>query len=217
MQESVPCLLSLSPLVSWGSQENAIMSGTPIQEQRRITKAEFYALPEGPPDFEFEHGEVIPMPRPHSRHQDIAIALARVLSVYVVRTQLGRCWAEIDVDLNETLSYIPDLVFLAKEHLTYHSDKEGKIRGVPDLVIEIVSRSNPGRDRVTKFNNYLAAGVPWYWLVDAESLVQEEYHAEGGRYWRTAAAEAGEPFRPLVFPGLELNLKTLLEEQGVIV
>jgi Uma2 family endonuclease len=70
---------------------------------------------------------------------------------------------------------------------------------------------------VTKFNNYLAAGVPWYWLIDAESLVQEEYHAEGGRYSHTAAAEAGEPFRPLVFPGLELNLKTLLEEQGAII
>jgi Uma2 family endonuclease len=185
--------------------------------QRRMTKVEFWALPEGPPDFEFEYGELIPMPRPHSRHQDIATALARVLSVYVVRNQLGRCWVEIDVELNEDLSYVPDLVFLTKEHLPYHSDKDGKIRGVPDLAVEIVSRSNPGRDRVTKFNNYLAAGVPWYWLVDAESLVQEEYHAEGGRYSRTAAAEAGEPFRPLVFPGLELNLKTLLEEQGAVI
>ena len=108
------------------------------------------------------------------------------------------------------------LVFLTTEHLSRHSEQDGKIHGVPDLVIEIVSRSNPGRDRVTKFNNYLAAGVPWYWLIDSESLIQEEYHTEAGRYSRTAAAEAREIFRPAVFPGLELGLKTLLEEQGAV-
>jgi Uma2 family endonuclease len=194
------------------------MPGTSAQsiERRRVTKAEFLALPEGPPDFEFEYGELIPMPRPHIRHQDIATALARVLQVYVVRNQLGRCWVEIDVELNEDLTYVPDLVFLTTERLSCHSEKDGRIHGVPDLVVEIVSRSNPGRDRVTKFNNYLAAGVPWYWLIDAESLIQEEYHAEAGRYSRTAAAEAGEIFRPAAFPGLELDLKALLEEQGVV-
>jgi len=137
--------------------------------------------------------------------------------VYVARNGLGRCWVAIDVKLTEKLTYVPDLVLLMTNNFSRHSEQSGKIHGVPDLVIEIVSRINPGRDRVTKFNNYLAAGVPWYWLIDAESLVQEEYHAEGGRYSRTAAAEASELFRPLVFPGLELNLKTLLEEQGVIV
>jgi hypothetical protein len=47
-------------------------------------------------------------------------------------------------------------------------------------------------------------------------LIQEEYHAEQGRYFRTAAAEAGEIFRPAAFPGLELDLKALLEEQGAV-
>jgi Uma2 family endonuclease len=195
------------------------MPGTLVQPmaQRRITKVEFWALPEGPPNFEFEDGVLIPMPSPHGRHQDIASALARVLQVYVVRNGLGRGWVAIDVELTEKLTYVPDLVFLMTDNLLHYSEQNGKIHGVPDLAIEIVSRSNPGRDRVTKFNNYLAAGVPWYWLIDAESLVQEEYHAEGGRYSRTAAAEGGEPFRPLVFPGLELNLKTLLEEQGAVI
>jgi Uma2 family endonuclease len=204
---------------TFDGQENEVMPGTPVQPmgQRRITKDEFWALPEGPPNFEFEDGVLISTPSPHSRHQDIASALARVLQVYVVRNGLGRCWVAIDVELTEKLTYVPDLVFLMTNNLSRHNEQSGKIHGVPDLVIEIVSRSNPGRDRVNKFNNYLAAGVPWYWLVDAESLVQEEYHAEGGRYSRTAAAEAGEPFRPMAFPGLELHLKALLEEQGVIV
>ena len=71
-----------------------------------------------------------------------------------------------------------------------------------------------GRDRVTKFNNYLAVGVPWYWLIDAESLVVEEYHAAGSHYVRTRAAEAGQAFRPEAFPGLEIDVQALLVEQG---
>jgi Uma2 family endonuclease len=185
-------------------------------ERRRMTQAEFHELPEGPPYFEFENGELIEMPRPHSRHQDIVAALASFLPGYVTRNRLGKFWVEIEVDLTENLTYVPDLVFLTTEHRARHSQADGRIHGVPDLVVEIVSRSKPGRDRITKFNNYLAAGVPWYWLIDAESLIQEEYHAEGDRYFRTTAAELGEVFRPAAFPGLELDLKALLEAQGTV-
>lgn len=194
------------------------MAGTVAQPliARKVTLVEFKQLPEGPPDCEFEYGELIPMPRPHGRHQEVETALARVLPVYVARNQLGRCWVEIDVELTEELTYIPDLVFLTMEHLAYYSTESGRITGIPDVVIEIVSRGNPGRDRVTKFNQYLAAGVPWYWLVDSESLVIEEYRAEVGRYFRTAAAEAGQVFRSVAFPGLEVDLKALLAEQGAL-
>ncbi len=185
-------------------------------ERHRMSREEFQALPLGPPDFEFEYGEAIQMPRPHGRHQDIVTALARVLPVYVARNRLGRCWVEIDVDLTEDLTYIPDLVFLATAQLSRYHEEDGKIHGVPDLVVEVVSRSNPGRDRVTKFNHYLAVGVAWYWLIDTESLVQEEYQAEADRYFRTAAAEAGQLFRPAAFPGLELDLQALLAEQGAL-
>jgi hypothetical protein len=47
-------------------------------------------------------------------------------------------------------------------------------------------------------------------------LIQEKYHTEQGRYFRTAAAEAGEVFRPAAFPGLELDSKALLEEHGAV-
>lgn len=188
----------------------------PSETGRILTREEFRQLPEGPPDFEFEDGVVIPMPRPHGRHQDIVAALVRILPVYVARNGLGRCWVEIDVELSEALTYVPDLVFLGVEHLARYSEADGKIHGVPDLVVEVVSRHNPGRDRVTKFNNYLAVGVPWYWLIDAESQVVEEYRAEAERYMRTSAAEAGQVFRPEAFPDLELNLRDLLEEQGAL-
>ena len=43
---------------------------------------------------------------------------------------------------------------------------EGWYRGVPDLVVEVLSRSTEATDRGPKRRVYAAAGVPWYWLAD---------------------------------------------------
>lgn len=105
-----------------------------------LTLEEFYALPEGPPDHEFEEGKLIDMPRPHPRHQAIL------------------------------------------------------------------------RDRVAKFNAYRQAGVTWYWLIDGESLVVEEFQLTSEGYLAIARVAAGGTFQPQLFPGLQINLANLLGE-----
>jgi len=52
--------------------------------------------------------------------------------------------------------------------------------------------------------------VPWYWIVDSETLSIEEYQATAAGYLRTASIGAGEEFRPRLFEGLVVNLKALL-------
>jgi Uma2 family endonuclease len=77
------------------------------------------------------------------------------------------------------------------------------------LVVEVTS-STPARDRVHKFRVYYGNGVPWYWIVDSNSLAIEEYHTTPQGYLRTASIAPGEDFRPQLFPGLAINLVTLL-------
>ena len=85
---------------------------------RHITLDEFWKIPEGPPNFEFEDGELISMVSPTSNHQDILSALLVVLRPYVMQKKLGRIWPEVDVHLpNLNRVYIPDLVFLSAEKL----------------------------------------------------------------------------------------------------
>lgn len=43
---------------------------------------------------------------------------------------------------------------------------EGWYQGVPDLVVEVLSRSTEAIDRGPKRRVYAASGVPWYWLAD---------------------------------------------------
>ncbi len=54
--------------------------------------------------------------------------------------------------------------------------------------------------------------MPWYWLIDSETLTIYEYqHTPDGYLLRTLAQE-GELFQPRALEGFSLNLKELLGE-----
>lgn len=177
-----------------------------------LTLADFDALPEGPPDYEFEGGRLIDMPRPHARHQAILRELSTELTLYLRSHRLGAVWPEIDVQLSRRRVYIPDLVFLSQSHVERYSPERGRIVGAPDLVVEIVSPASASRDRVAKFNAYREAGVPWYWLIDSQSLAIEEYRLMPEGYLAVARVAAGEIFRAQLFPELDVNLAELMGE-----
>ena len=62
-----------------------------------------------------------------------------------------------------------------------------------------------------KFKAYADNKVPWYWLLDPIELSIEEYRLTEAGYLRTSSVLVGEVFRPLLFPGLALDLKKLME------
>jgi len=60
--------------------------------------------------------------------------------------------------------------------------KPGIIKGAPDLVVEVLSKSSVNRDRVKKFNLYEQHGIKEYWLVDTNSELIEVYVLTNGKY-----------------------------------
>jgi Uma2 family endonuclease len=199
---------TLFSCVAW--LEEKAMATTGIQ---RMTLEEFRALPEGPPYYEYEEGELILVASYTAEHQDIVGVLSHVLRQFVRHHQLGRVVMEVDVYLPDGRGYIPDFAFLTTEHLDLLSPIDHKIHGAPDLVVEVTS-STPARDRVHKFRVYFGNGVPWYWIIDSNTLAIEEYHATPQGYLRLASVAAGEEFRPQLFPGLVLNLAALLNVEA---
>jgi Uma2 family endonuclease len=180
------------------------MTGT-----QRMTLEEYRALPEGPPFYEFEEGELILVASPTPEHQDIVGELSHALRQFVRQQQLGRVFMDVDVYLPDGRGYIPDLSFLSTDRLHLLDPTDRKIHGSPDLVVEVTS-STPARDRVHKFRVYYDNAVRWYWIVDSDTLAIEEYHATPEGYLRTASIAAGEEFHPRLFPGLSLNLTAVL-------
>ena len=72
----------------------------------------------------------------------------------------------------------PDL-FVVCDKSKYNNQS---YRGVPDLVIEIISQSSAHKDRVVKYEKYLAAKVPEYWVVDPFSKSVSVFTFDNDRY-----------------------------------
>jgi Uma2 family endonuclease len=62
----------------------------------------------------------------------------------------------------------PDFLLIRLEQRSIIA-ADGRIRGVPDLIAEILSPSNPEHDLRTKRGAYARAGVPEYWILRPET------------------------------------------------
>ncbi|GIV04947.1 MAG: hypothetical protein KatS3mg016_0522 [Fimbriimonadales bacterium] len=180
------------------------MIATLNQKRTRMSRQEFEQIPEGPPYYDYIQGEAVEVNRLTGEHQEIMVWLASKLWEYARQNNLGKVWADINVDLPTGDLVGPDIVYLATENLLLYS--RGYIQGAPDLVAEVLSPSNASYDRVEKLDAYRRAGVPWVWLVDPETLVVEEYQWTPEGYLLVSTTPPTRPFEPKRFAGLKLEL-----------
>ncbi|MCS7190285.1 MAG: Uma2 family endonuclease [Fimbriimonadales bacterium] len=164
------------------------------------------------PRCELDHGRLVPMASPSRRHQDIVLTTAYAVRHHAISHQLGASLMEIDVALPIGKGVIPDICFVSREREAELLTPEGKVRGAPDLVVEVVSPSTRTRDTVEKLRDYHESKVPWYWLIDSETLVIQELQWTPDGYVIRTVAEPGEVFRSKALEGFELNLQALLGE-----
>jgi len=71
----------------------------------------------------------------------------------------------LNADTRDDTVVQPDLVIICDHSVL---DDAG-CKGVPDMVVEILSPSTVKHDRITKFNTYLKAGIREYWIIDPET------------------------------------------------
>lgn len=173
----------------------------------RMTSDEFCELPESEDvKLELLGGEVIMAARPLPPHQYFLLQLALAVELWIRPRKLGRLLPDTLMKLDDDWTPAPDLVFVAQKHL--RRVKRRRIEGPVDLAVEILS-SNKAVDRRTKFAAYARFGIPWYWIVDLDARVLEEYEVSGETHGGLVKAPFGKPFRPRLFPGLEIDLASL--------
>jgi Uma2 family endonuclease len=131
-----------------------------------MTVDEYFGTPETVLPMELVFGVLRVAEAPAPRHQSAVANLFLALDAYVRARGIGRVWlSPLDVVLDERKALIvqPDLMFISSERESIVQDR---VRGAPDLVIEVLS-PNPriGRteERVAWFAEY---GVRECWLVD---------------------------------------------------
>jgi Uma2 family endonuclease len=137
---------------------------------------------------EILNGEKLVAPSPFGIHQMVVLNLARLFSDYLEKLDSGKILiAPLDVILEPEKTILqPDLIFLQKDNLHILKDW---IRGVPDLVIEVVPKTILTRDRVKKKAVYEQFGVKEFWLVFPEQACIEIFILENGVYKLFSASD----------------------------
>ena len=132
---------------------------------KRMTYEEYLAWSGEDTRGEWVNGEVIQFMPPKALHQNLAGFLYTLLTFFVKMFKLGYVGiAPLEVRLSADISREPDVFFVTKSRMNIVNDD--RVDGVPDLIVEVVSKDSAQRDREDKFDEYEAAGVREYWIID---------------------------------------------------
>lgn len=158
---------------------------------------------------DWEEGVAIRMPPAHGRHGYFISYLHVDLNEFLRIREIGRAWSEVFVEFDDRV-FGADLAVLFAQRLEHY--QEGRIRGCPDIVVEVVSPNSEARDRTDKLEGYYQAGVAWYWIGDPIAGTLEEYKHSPQGYLRSAAGNLETPFQPRSLDGFQVELSRLLTD-----
>ena len=174
-------------------------------EPRRMNADTFFTLPDDGHRYELIDGEVEMAPAPSADvHQFTVGKLFLALAPFVDNHDLGLVLpAPTDVILSAFDVVQPDLLFVRAEREVIVG---GRIHGAPDLVVEVLLPTTAAFDLGLKLRRCARFGVPWYWSVDPESRTLRELELIEGSYVERSRSEGNALFRPILFPGLTIDL-----------
>ena len=176
----------------------------------QFTYEDLQGFPDDGKRHEIIEGEHYVTPAPGVKHQVVVTNLARLLGSFVVRERQGRVLvAPTDVVASATDVVQPDVVWISPARAGI-ATKEN-LRGVPDLVVEVLSESTRKTDEIIKRKLYERYGALEYWIVDPE-LERVKIYRRAGEGFAPAvevAAEAGESLTSPLLPGFSLAVAEL--------
>jgi Uma2 family endonuclease len=130
---------------------------------------------------EWSDGEVTIYPMTNNiKHQNVIFILALFLKVYLQRTKVGiLIQSNIPMKIDERNAPEPDLMVLLNAH---RGQVTSYVKGIADIVVDVVSPESDEHDYGRNRLLYEAAGVPEYWLIDQTRERIILYNLEGGLF-----------------------------------
>lgn len=194
--------------VTAASQRRSDSSGISRRalDQRVWSEDEYLAYDENRL-IEFSDGNVEELPMPTSSHQFIMLAFYGLLAAFVTPQRAGRVTvAPIKLRIAPKRYREPDVMFLR----TIRSKEIGEqFWSGADLVMEVVSPSNPNHDLVTKRSEYAVSGISEYWIIDPRTRRVTVLALQGQEYVEHGQFNAGEIATSLLLPGFEVDVSAV--------
>lgn len=132
--------------------------------------------------YEIIGGKKIMAPSASAYHSSSITQMATIINSYAYQHKCGKVFTDsLEVHLPDGNIFRPDLIVITKENLGLINWNRG-IYGVPDMVVEVLSRSSRKMDLTVKKDSYEACGVKEYWIVDTFSRIVDVYLLQDGKY-----------------------------------
>lgn len=194
--------------------EISTQTSTPIVSSSKMTYEEFLREYDGQ-YAEYVDGEVIKDMSVTKTHSRISHFLSSILQFYVEVNKRGQIYSEpyqMRMDFGDkTKGREPDIFFVANEN--FHRLHEKYFEGAADLVIEVISPESVVRDTEDKFEEYEAAGVKEYWIINPNRRTAIFYgYDEKGKYKMLPISVEG-IFESRVIEGLWVNTNWFWQEE----
>lgn len=179
-----------------------------LAEERAVRDRFYTEIPDGA-KWEFIQGNVIMHSPDKVRHIEVRALAENLLANYVRTHGLGSVLAEKALCVFPRNDFMPDVAFFGPAKAGRLRPQQSKLP-VPDLTIEVLSKSTAARDRGVKFEDYQAHGVGEYWILDADREVVEQYVLKGGAYTLAMKSGSGD-LRSTVVKGFCVPVRALFD------
>ena len=115
-------------------------------------------------------------PAPKTIHQTVSGAMSHSIYGYFKKKKCKVFASPIDVILGDSVVQ-PDICVICDTDKI----KEHGCVGIPDLIVEILSKSTENVDRIDKYYLYEEFGLREYWIVDTNKRHIEKYILTDGK------------------------------------
>ena len=190
--------------------KEAYLMAEALRKDEHYNYTDYYSWDDGK-RWELIDGNIYAMsPAPSMSHQSISMSIANQLYNYLRGKPSKVFVAPFDVRLNpgdkDDTVVQPDLVIVCDKNKL---DDRG-CKGVPEMVIEILSPSTSRHDRLVKFQLYQRFGVLEYWIVDPETKTVQANILSEGRYYASVYGDADDiPVH--ILENFKINLPDVFE------
>ena len=122
-------------------------------------------------------------PAPSFEQQRVITYLARLIDAFAAEKNIGvAVVSPVDVHFDNNNILQPDIVYLTNSSLKYVN--AGKIKGTPELIVEVLSPGNEKHDLVKKKVIYEKFGVKEYFIINPASKAIITYYLIKNKFIR---------------------------------
>ncbi len=194
--------------------ETSTLTPMPVVSSAKMTYEEFLREYDGQ-YAEYVDGEVIKDMSVTQKHDSLTKFLITLLTMFVETRKIGKIHGEpyqMRMTFGDKVKgREPDIFFVSNENLDRIHEKY--FDGAADLVIEIVSPESVVRDTEDKFEEYEAAGVKEYWIINPNRRTANFYGYDENRKYKMLPISPEGNFESVVIKGLWIKVDWLWQEE----